>query len=68
MPFYAADFCNENRQWKYLEPYLKDRPTEQWTEFVVSSARSRTYRKYQKNHRTNKTTKLYKSKLTRRMI
>ena len=38
MPFYASKFCNEHRQWKYLEPYLKDRPTEPWTEFFVSSA------------------------------
>ena len=38
MPFNASDFCNEHRQWKYLEPYLKDRPTEPWTEFFISSS------------------------------
>jgi len=42
MPFYAADFCNKNRQWKYLEPYLRNRPTEPWTEFVISPAAIRT--------------------------
>ena len=42
MPFYASKFCNEHRQWKYLEPYLKDRPTEPWTEFFVSSANTTT--------------------------
>ena len=41
MPFNASTFCNEQRQWKYLEPYLKDRPTQPWTEFFISSSRSR---------------------------
>jgi hypothetical protein len=64
MPFYAADFCNENRQWKYLEPYLKDRPTEPWTEFVVSSA---TTRKTQKTRKTTiKTRKMRNHLLTGR--
>ena len=33
-PFYAKDFCNINRQWKYLESYLHDRPKQPWTEFI----------------------------------
>ena len=33
MPFNVAEFCNLNRQWKYLEPYLKDRLTQPWTDF-----------------------------------
>jgi len=52
MPFSAADFCNKNRQWKYLEPYLKDRPTEPWTEFVISSEATRTTTKTRKTSKT----------------
>ena len=37
MPFDASEFCNKNRQWKYLEPYLKDRPTQPWTEFLANT-------------------------------
>ena len=37
MAFDASEFCNKNRQWKYLEPYLKDRPTQPWTEFFANS-------------------------------
>ena len=33
MPFVVKAFCDKHRQWKYLEPYLKDRPTQPWTVF-----------------------------------
>jgi len=33
IPFVAAEFCDKNRQWAYLKPYLMDRPTQPWTEF-----------------------------------
>jgi hypothetical protein len=33
IPFVAAEFCDKNRQWAYLEPYLMDRPAQPWTEF-----------------------------------
>ena len=61
MPFSAADFCNKNRQWKYLEPYLKDRPTEPWTEFVISSALTRKTRKTRKIPKTRTTRKTRKT-------
>jgi hypothetical protein len=34
-PFYKDKFCNKNRQWKYLQPYLEDRPTQPWTYFSI---------------------------------
>jgi hypothetical protein len=37
IPFIVKDFCNKNRQWKHLEPYLNDRPTQPWTEFSINS-------------------------------
>jgi len=33
IPFVAAEFCDKNRQWAYLEPYLMDRPVQPWTDF-----------------------------------
>ena len=58
MPFYVSDFCNKNRQWKYLEPYLKDRPSVPWTEFVSlspSSRNTKTKKRYKtKNHKSKK--------------
>lgn len=35
IPFITKDFCQQHRQWSYLEPYLKDRPTQPWTVFSV---------------------------------
>jgi Phospholipase B len=32
-PFLKDEFCNTNRQWGYLRPYLKDRPQQEWTVF-----------------------------------
>ena len=37
IPFNAKEFCNKHRQWKHLEPYLNDRPTQPWTEFSINS-------------------------------
>lgn len=33
IPFDAKAFCEEHKQWKHLEPYLHDRPTQPWTLF-----------------------------------
>ena len=29
------EFCDKNRQWEYLRPYLKDRLKEEWTVFSI---------------------------------
>ena len=60
MPFNASEFCNENRQWKYLEPYLKDRPSEPWTIFVSS-----TVRRSSKSKKRYRIKNAYKTKKTR---
>jgi len=36
IPFYKDTFCNENIQWEYLRPYLRDRPTQPWTLFSIN--------------------------------
>ena len=48
-PFDKKKFCNEHREWAYLEPYLEDRPNQPWTLF------SATDWKKQKQHRATKT-------------
>jgi len=37
MPFDKNKFCDENRVWAYLRPYLEDRPEQMWTEFSISN-------------------------------
>jgi hypothetical protein len=36
-PFDKRRFCNEHREWAYLEPYLDDRPSQPWTVFRASA-------------------------------
>jgi len=38
--FNAHKFCEKNRQWKYLEPYLHDRLSQPWTKFGISDLNS----------------------------
>ncbi|MCX7748052.1 MAG: phospholipase B family protein [Clostridia bacterium] len=38
MPFDAADFLEQHIQWEHLKGYLKDRPSEPWTEFRAQRA------------------------------
>ena len=33
MPFVANDFCDQHIQYNMFRPYLKDRPSQPWTEF-----------------------------------
>jgi hypothetical protein len=33
IPFNVEKFCNEHRQWINQKPYLRDRPTQPWTDF-----------------------------------
>ncbi len=50
MPFDKNKFCDENREWDYLRPYLDDRPHQSWTEFKTT------------NHKYMKKTKKHKKK------
>jgi predicted secreted protein len=35
MPFVASEYLAEHIQWDHLAPYLKDRPTQPWTQFTA---------------------------------
>jgi len=37
IPFNAKEYCDLNRQWSHLEPYLRDRPTQPWTFFTITN-------------------------------
>ena len=34
-PFNKTEFCKRNIIWSEQEPYLKDRPSQPWTEFTI---------------------------------
>jgi hypothetical protein len=37
IPFDKAKFCDEHREWAFLEPYLEDRPQQPWTDFSITN-------------------------------
>ena len=37
IPFNKDEFCKKHRQYYKFCPYLKDRPTQEWTEFTVTN-------------------------------
>ncbi len=58
IPFYKDDFCNTNREWKYLQDYLKDRPLQPWTFFTINDAKKKKKTiKYLKNTKGKRTKK-----------
>jgi hypothetical protein len=64
-PFSVAKFCNEHRQWKQLEPYLKDRPQQPWTPFGVTDIKeTNTLKRTKKMHLTKKNKTKGKKRLT----
>jgi hypothetical protein len=38
MAFKKDEFCNKHTQWAMFAPYLKDRPSEPWTDFVAGDS------------------------------
>ena len=59
IPFDKNKFCNENRVWDYLRPYLYDRPQQKWTTFstftkITGTTKNKTSRKYNRKSRTLK--------------
>jgi hypothetical protein len=58
--FNKAEFFKKHRQWEKFTPYVKDRPTEPWTEFAISSKKDEkgkfrlTKRNKSKNNKTIK--------------
>ena len=47
-PFITKDFIKKHRQYEMFEPYLKDRPSQPWTEFSSINTQNS---KNRKNHR-----------------
>jgi hypothetical protein len=37
-PFIISDFCKKHRQWEKFCPFIRDRPTEPWTEFTIDDS------------------------------
>jgi hypothetical protein len=63
MPFNIKDFVKKHRQYANFEPYIKDRPSEPWTEFTIDNSYKTKHFKLtkgekQKNQKKNKTKKL----------
>jgi hypothetical protein len=59
-PFLKNDFCDQNRQWAYLRPYLHNRPQMPWTIFSTTN-------KYSKRGKQTKR-KTYSGKKSRRRM
>lgn len=60
-PFNVKEYCSRNIQWKEQEPYLKDRPEQEWTHFNAER-KNKTKKKYKKPlEQKNKTKKKYKN-------
>lgn len=60
IPFDKNKFCDENRVWEYLRPYLEDRPQQPWTTFSITdsiSAKNKTHRRNNRKSRTFKNKK-----------
>jgi hypothetical protein len=57
MAFDKTEFCNKHIQWAIFCPYLKDRPSEEWTLFTISKVGGRFLSRRSKYGR-NKTKKL----------
>jgi hypothetical protein len=49
MAFNAKEYCDKNRQWKHLEPYLNDRPSQPWTYFEAGNVSDKN-----KNNKTSR--------------
>ena len=58
-PFDKNKFCDENRVWECLRPYLQDRPEQPWTTFSITNLKKIKQNKTNKqnNNKQNKTKK-----------
>jgi hypothetical protein len=56
-PFYKDKFCNKNKQWKYLQPYLEDRPSQPWTYFSITQNQTNKHNDTKKKQIKKKQTK-----------
>ena len=58
-PFIKDKFCQENREWAYLQDYLEDRPQQPWTTFGITKKTMGKSLK-RKSHRPRHSKKLLK--------
>ena len=56
IPFVKDEFCKKHRQYEKFCPYLKDRPTQEWSEFTVENVKNK-FRITRKNKKSNNKTK-----------
>jgi hypothetical protein len=57
IPFHSKEFCNKNRVWDYLAPYLHDRLTQPWTIFKINTNTNANKNKNKRNTNTHKNNK-----------
>jgi hypothetical protein len=61
MPFMKDAFFKKHRQWEKFSPYLRDRPSEPWTEFTIAAPLKKRFRVTRRvKSGRNKTKKLAK--------
>jgi hypothetical protein len=56
MPFVASDFCDKHIQYNMFRPYLKDRPSQPWTEFSIYNLKNKKSKRLY-NNKTKKNKK-----------
>jgi len=58
IPFMKNEFCKKHRQYEKFCPYLKDRPSEEWTEFTITNISKSKFKLTRKHkEKSNKTKK-----------
>ena len=66
-PFIISDFCKKHRQWEKFCPFIRDRPTEPWTEFTIDDSYNKSKSKGKNKFRlTRKGKKSADKKTTRK--
>ena len=58
IPFLKNEFCKQHRQYEKFCPYLKDRPTQPWTEFTITNLKNKFKLTKKGNQGLNKTKKI----------
>ena len=58
IPFLKDEFCKQHRQYEKFCPYLKDRPTQPWTEFTITNLKNKFKLTKKGNQGLNKTKKI----------
>jgi hypothetical protein len=61
-PFLKDEFCKKHRQYEKFCPYLKDRPSQPWTEFTINDSYNNSKSKGKNKFRLTKKGKKYSDK------